>query len=393
MNVPSSSPATLQQDFEDSDEAIRITRAEQVRARDYLASIVESSGDAIIAKTLDGTVTAWNSAAERMFGYSAGEMIGQSITRLFPPDLLGEEDEIIARLRSGERVGDRETRRLHKDGREVHVSLTVSPIRNAAGEIIGASKIIRDMSERKAAESRFSNLQAELIHLARWNTMGMMASSIAHELNQPLAAMTNYLGALRRVLASQPQNQKLLNELVEKAAQQGQRAATIIQHVRDLVAKGKSEKRPESLSGVAREALQIASVATRQSGIDVRFEAATGLPFVVIDRIQIQQVIINLVRNAAEAMLTEPVRQLRVKVRRDGESLRMDIADTGPGLPPVVADHLFEAFVTTKATGMGLGLSICQQIVTTHGGKMWASPNKPNGTVFSFTVPMEFESG
>ena len=393
MNVPSSSPATLQQDFEDSDEAIRITRAEQVRARDYLASIVESSGDAIIAKTLDGTVTAWNSAAERMFGYSAGEMIGQSITRLFPPELLGEEDEIIARLRSGERVGDRETRRLHKDGREVHVSLTISPIRNAAGEIIGASKIIRDMSERKAAESRFSNLQAELIHLARWNTMGMMASSIAHELNQPLAAMTNYLGALRRVLASQPQNQKLLNELVEKAAQQGQRAATIIQHVRDLVAKGKSEKRPESLSGVAREALQIASVATRQSGMDVRFEAATGLPFVVIDRIQIQQVIINLVRNAAEAMLTEPVRQLRVKVRRDGESLRMDIADTGPGLPPVVADHLFEAFVTTKATGMGLGLSICQQIVTTHGGKMWASPNKPNGTVFSFTVPMEFESG
>ena len=393
MNVPSSSPATLQQDFEDSDKAIRIARAEQVRARDYLASIVESSGDAIIAKTLDGTVTAWNSAAERMFGYSAGEMIGQSITRLFPPELLGEEDEIIARLRSGERVGDRETRRLHKDGREVHVSLTISPIRNAAGEIIGASKIIRDMSERKAAESRFSNLQAELIHLARWNTMGMMASSIAHELNQPLAAMTNYLGALRRVLASQPQNQKLLNELVEKAAQQGQRAATIIQHVRDLVAKGKSEKRPESLSGVAREALQIASVATRQSGMDVRFEAATGLPFVVIDRIQIQQVIINLVRNAAEAMLTEPVRQLRVKVRRDGESLRMDIADTGPGLPPVVADHLFEAFVTTKATGMGLGLSICQQIVTTHGGKMWASPNKPNGTVFSFTVPKEFESG
>ena len=122
--------------------------------------------------------------------------------------------------------------------------------------------------------------------------------------------------------------------------------------------------------------------------MDVRFEAATGLPFVVIDRIQIQQVIINLVRNAAEAMLTEPVRQLRVKVRRDGESLRMDIADTGPGLPPVVADHLFEAFVTTKATGMGLGLSICQQIVTAHGGRMWAVPNEPHGTVFTFTLPV-----
>ncbi|HTK79310.1 MAG TPA: PAS domain S-box protein [Rhizomicrobium sp.] len=369
--------------------AARTNRDAQFQARDYLASIVESSGDAIIAKTLDGTVTAWNSAAQRMLGYSADEIIGQPITKLFPSDLLGEEEEILARLRAGGRVVERETRRLHKDGHEVQVLLTVSPIRNAAGEIIGASKILRDIRERKAAEARFSTLQAELIHLSRWNTMGMMASSIAHELNQPLAAMTNYLGALRRVLSSQPQNQKLIGELVEKAAQQGQRAATIIQHVRELVAKGKSERRRDSFPGVIREALQIASVATRQSGIELRFETEKDLPLIALDRVQIQQVIINLVRNAAEAMAGKPVRKLHVGVRRDGDSLRADIADTGPGLPREVADHLFEAFVTTKESGMGLGLSICHQIVIAHGGRMWASPNEPNGTVFSFTLPIE----
>lgn len=357
-------------------------------ARDHLASIVESSADAIIAKKLDGTVTAWNKTAERMFGYTAAQMIGDRISKICPPDLLAEEAEIMDRVRRGGRIETYETRRRRRDGTEITVSLTASPIRNSSGEIIGVSKIARDITERKAAEARFSTLQSELIHLSRWNTMGMMASSIAHELNQPLAAMTNYLGALKRVANAKPRNEKLLNELVDKAGQQGQRAATIIQHVRDLVAKGKSERRPENLAGVVREALQIASVATRRSRIDLRFEAQSPLPLLEIDRVQIQQVIINLVRNAAEAMAEEPVRKLDVTVRRDGELARVDVADTGPGLPPEVEEHLFEAFVSTKSSGMGLGLSICEQIVTGHGGRLWASSNKPNGTVFSFTLPL-----
>ncbi|HEY1962882.1 MAG TPA: PAS domain S-box protein [Rhizomicrobium sp.] len=358
-------------------------------ARDYLASIFDCSNDAIIAKRLDGRITAWNTAAERMFGYAASEIIGKPVTTLFPPDLLPEESEIMARIVTGRTTRTFETRRVRKDGREIQVSITVSPIRNAAGEIIGASKIVRDLTDRKAAEERFSNMQAELIHLARWNTMGMMASSLAHELNQPLAAMTNYLSALRRVLAAQPQNHKLLGELVEKSVQQGQRAATIVQHVRELVAKGKSTRLPESLAGVVREALQIVSVAIRQSGVEIKFEAENNLPPIEIDRVQIQQVVINLVRNAAEAMAKEPERRLNVRVVREGSNLRTDVADTGPGLPKEVADHLFEAFVTTKSTGMGLGLSICHQIVTAHGGALTARPNKPHGTVFTFILPLE----
>ncbi|MBV9064052.1 MAG: PAS domain S-box protein, partial [Alphaproteobacteria bacterium] len=196
--------------------------------RDYLASIVDSSADAIIAKRLDGTITAWNGAAERMFGYKAGEMIGQSIMKLFPPDLTHEEAEIISCIRSGRKLDTYETRRTRKDGGEIMVSLTVSPIRNAGGEIIGASKIVRDITERKATEARLNGLQDEIIHLSRWNMMGSMASSIAHELNQPLAAMTNYLAALKRVLERRPEDRRLLLEIADKAAQQGQRAATIV---------------------------------------------------------------------------------------------------------------------------------------------------------------------
>ncbi|MBV8800254.1 MAG: PAS domain S-box protein [Alphaproteobacteria bacterium] len=355
--------------------------------RDYLASIVDSSADAIIAKRLDGTITAWNGAAERMFGYKAGEMIGQSIMKLFPPDLTHEEAEIISCIRSGRKLDTYETRRTRKDGGEIMVSLTVSPIRNAGGEIIGASKIVRDITERKATEARLNGLQDEIIHLSRWNMMGSMASSIAHELNQPLAAMTNYLAALKRVLERRPEDRRLLLEIADKAAQQGQRAATIVHHLRELVAKGKSQRNPAELGAVVQEALELSSSAMRQFGVRVILEVAADLPRVEIDRVQIQQVIINLARNAAEAMGGCPVRELQIKLLHRDNGVEVRVADTGPGLPSSVTDHLFEAFVTTKSSGMGLGLSICQQIVSAHGGVLRAAPNTPNGTVFSFTLP------
>ncbi len=357
-------------------------------ARDYLASIVESSADAIIAKRLDGTVTAWNPAAERLFGYAAFEMIGHPILKLFPPELLAEEEDIIARVRSGATIEPYETRRLRKDGSEIFVSLTVSPIRNTNGEVVGAAKIVRDITERKQAQARLEGLQAELIHLSRWNMMGSISSSLAHELNQPLAAMTNYLAALKRVIANQPDNKKLLNEIAEKATQQGQRAAAIVQHLREMVAKGKSERKAESLAGVLREAIELIGTMLRQCGVTVIIEVARDLPPVEIDRVQIQQVIINLARNAAEAMADSPIRELRIAATREADAVRIDVADTGPGLPPAVSEHLFEAFVTTKPSGMGLGLSICDQIVRAHGDLLSASPNQPQGTVFSFTVPL-----
>jgi two-component system sensor kinase FixL len=191
------------------------------------------------------------------------------------------------------------------------------------------------------------------------------------------------------VINAPQQNQKLVNELIEKAAQQSQRAATIIQRLRDQVAKGKSEQRPEDLVDVVKEALELASLMTKQHGVRVVFDPPGDLPPLMMDRVQIQQVIINLVRNAAEAMADSPRKEVRIDLVPEEEGVRVDIADTGPGLPPAVSDRLFEAFVTTKPQGMGLGLSICHQIVASHGGQLTARPNVPHGTIFSFTLPKD----
>ena len=168
----------------------------------YLASIVESSEDAIVGKTLEGVVTAWNASAERMFGYSAEAMIGQPISRLLPPDRVHEEAMIRERLCRGERLRHYETVRLRKDGSEIAVSLTVSPILGPSGAIIGASTIARDMTAERRSRSHIQELQAELAHGARLTNMGQMASAIAHELNQPLTAVANYASALARLLAN-----------------------------------------------------------------------------------------------------------------------------------------------------------------------------------------------
>lgn len=355
-----------------------------------LAGIVESSEDAIISKTLDGHITSWNDAAERLFGYTAEEMIGQPVLRLFPSDLSTEEDEIMARLRAGERVAHYETRRRRKDGSDIHVSLSISPLHDGEGRIVGASKIVRDISQRKEAEDRLADLQAELVSMSRWHTFGIMAASIAHDLNQPLAASNNYLAALRRVIAAPKPNLELADEIIGKAAQQSRRAGEIVQHLRRFVSKGEPERKPEDLATVAAEAIALSRFATKQHRVQASVEAAAGLPPVPVDKIQLQQVLVNLLRNAAEAMRDSPTREITIRIRPPGEDgmVQIDVADTGPGLAEDIAKNLFQPFATTKKDGMGLGLSICREIVSAHGGRLWASANIPCGTVFSLTLPL-----
>lgn len=355
-----------------------------------LASIVAHSEDAIITKMLDGRVTSWNAAAERLFGYTEAEMIGRPVACLFPPELLAEEDEIIARLRAGERIAHYETRRRRKDGSEVAVSLSISPIRDADGTIVGASKIVRDVSDRKEAEERLAELQAELIHMSRWNTVGIMASAITHDLNQPLGASANYLAALRRVLNGPTPNPKLAGEIVDKAAQQTLRAGQIVQQLRNFVSKGEPERKPQDLAEVAAEALELAAFAFKQHKVEAMLDAQSGLPRAAIDRVQMQQVFVNLLRNAAEAMAASPERRITVRIAMDpaAAALMAEVADTGPGLPEEISARLFQPFATTKSSGMGLGLSICQQIVRAHGGRLAARPNTPRGTVFAMWLPL-----
>ena len=239
-------------------------------ARQYLATIVESSDDAIVGKTLEGVVTAWNSAAEAMFGYRAEEMIGQPITLLLPPDRLDEEAMILDRLRRGERLRHYETVRLRKDGSEIAVSLTISPILDASGTIIGASKIVRDITAERRSQSRIQELQAELAHVARLSTMGQMASAIAHELNQPLTAVGNYASALGRVLANANADPDRARDIVERIRQQTTRAGEVIRRLREHVAKRSTTRRREDVNAVVSEAVELGLVGTRHRGVQRR---------------------------------------------------------------------------------------------------------------------------
>jgi two-component system, LuxR family, sensor kinase FixL len=357
--------------------------------RFLLASIVESSDDAILAKTLDGIVLSWNAAAERMFGYSSSEMVGRPVATIFSPDLLEEEDKILKRLRAGQHIHEYETRRRRKDGTDVDISVTVSPVYDAAGRILGGSTIMRDIGERKRARDRLQDLQSELIHLSRWNTMGMMASTLAHELNQPLAAIANYTSALKRMV--EEKGDTVANDVLDKILKQRTRASQIVERLRNQVAGGQSHRESEAVEEVVQEAIELVAPITARARVRTVFEVEKPLPRIVIDRIQIQQVVTNLVRNAVEAMEGSKVRRLQIGLARveGDEFIRIDIADTGAGLSESVTARLFQPFVTTKSSGMGLGLSICRDIVETHGGKLWARPNDLSGTTFSFTLPVE----
>lgn len=374
--------AANQQLAESSERILRLQRD-----RFHLASIVESSDDAILAKTLDGIVTSWNRSAERIFGYDADEMIGQHIGKIIPSDLHNEERLILAQVRRGEAVDHLVTRRVRKDGEEIYVSLTISPLRNTAGEVIGATTIAHDVTEKRKTEERLENLQSELIHLSRWNMMGMMAATLAHELNQPLSAIANYAGALKRILAMPEAPAGMADDILGKIIAQRERASQIVERLRKQVARGGGERKNDAIDAIVAESLELAATTVQKGSVHASCEALPPLPPVLVDRVQIQQVVINLIRNAVEAMENSAIKRLQLRATAEGGGVRVDVADFGAGLPQSVAEKLFQPFVTTKEGGMGLGLSICKDIIETHGGRLWAEPNTPSGTVFSFTLP------
>jgi two-component system sensor kinase FixL len=354
----------------------------------YLASIVEFSNDAIISMDMNGRVTSWNRAAWHMFGYEKSDIVGYPASQLYPPDRLHEEGAILARIKNGDVVAQYETVRQQMNGKELHVSLMASPIVDAEGKIIGISKIIHDITKQKQAQEDLRILQAELVHLSRWNMMGMMASSLAHELNQPLTAMLNYVCAARRTMGTGPADIRA-GEFLDKAVNETKLAAGIIQSLREFIDKRETSRKPEDIGAVLEDSL-ILSLYVGADGRDkIKTRLAPGLPSVMIDKVQIQQVILNLVRNALEAMRDLPEGQVLIEAA-PGENgfVTVSVADTGPGLAPKVAARLFQPFTTTKEQGMGVGLSICQSIIETHDGKIWAEPNPPHGVIFRFQLPV-----
>ena len=350
-----------------------------------LAAIVDSSDDPIIGKDLNGVVFAWNRAAERLFGYTASEMIGQRLTFIFPPDRLDEEAFILGQIARGKRVEHYETTRRCKDGRVFRIAATVSPIKDARGRVIGASTTVRDLAERDTHERRINELQAELARVQRLTELGQVVSALVHEVNQPITAIRNYLNACRRLAASGKQTG--VQSALERMAEQTNRASEIIQRIRDYVRKRDIRVQPESLSNVIHEAVELTRSSIRGVKPSLIVQVDPADQRAEIDRVQVQQVLFNLMRNSLEAMQDQPRRELMVSARTAQNGMvEISVADTGPGLPEEVRRQLFQPFVTTKPNGMGVGLSVCQGIVQQHGGRLWADHNTGAGTVFRFTV-------
>jgi two-component system sensor kinase FixL len=351
-----------------------------------LAAIVNGSDDAIIGKTLDGVVTSWNRGAEQIFGYTADEMIGQTLERLFPPELYAEEPDILARLSRGERIDHYETRRRHKNGSEIAVSITVSPVRDESGRIVGASKIARDVTEQKLVKAHLEQLQNELFHASRVNDMGQVAASLAHELNQPLSAISNYISGVQSLIGRGDYERAMFG--CERAAAQVTRAGEVIRRLRNFIEKAETQKRPAGLSQIIEESCALALLGVGADGVRVETEVADDAAVALVDTVQIQQVLVNLLRNAAEAMSASPVKRLSISTRLVGAGvLEVSISDTGPGLSEAIRARLFEPFATTKDEGMGVGLSICRSIVEMHGGRIWAESDANSGATFRFTIP------
>jgi two-component system sensor kinase FixL len=349
-----------------------------------LRSILDTMPDGIVVIDERGAIQSFSPAAERLFGYSEAEIVGRNVSMLMPSPYREGHDGYLQRYRTtGERriIGiGRVVVGLRKNGETFPMELEVGEF--SAGGARFFTGFVRDLTEQQAANRRIEDLQAELLHASRLSVMGQMASAMAHELNQPLTAVINYLEAGRRLLQGEAPSLDRLGDLMGRAVAQAERAGEVIRHLRQFARKGETDRRAENLNTLVEEALALALLGTRQSGVRVTLDLDRSLAPIEVDAVQLQQVVLNLVRNAVEAMEEVDRRELQIATRSLGDAVEITVADTGPGIAAELAERLFQPFATTKKSGMGLGLSISREIVEAHEGELSAAPRPSGGTVF-----------
>ena len=355
----------------------------------HLRLILNTIPDAMILIDDGGRIRAFSPTAERLFGWSLDEVIGQNVSALMPSPHREAHDGYLHRYyRTGERriiglgrivVGQR------KDGSTFPMELAVGEMRTAEGRFF--TGFVRDLTERQQAETRMQELQSDLVRVSRLTALGEMASALAHELNQPLTAISNYLKGSTRLMASKGLGDERIASALEHAAEQTMRAGVIIRRLREFVSRGETERRIEDLPKLIEEASALALVGAREHGVRVRFEIDPAADRVLADKVQIQQVLLNLIRNGMDAMEDAPVRDLVIgAVPVNADLIQVSVSDTGAGVAADFVEQLFQPFVTSKRTGMGVGLSISRTIVESHGGRIWFEENPAGGAVFIFTL-------
>ncbi len=372
-------------------EQLRRSHRTALARQAHLQSILDTVPEAMIVIDEHGAMQSFSAAAVRLFGWAPQEAIGRNVSMLMPSPFREQHDGYLRRyMTTGERriigigrivVGQR------KDGSTVPMELAVGESHVGAERFF--TGFVRDLTERRDQERRLQQLQSELVHVSRLTAMGELASSIAHELNQPLSAIANYMKGSTTLLQAEEIDRARLGDALTRAGDQALRAGDIIKRLREFVAKGETEHTLEDPARLMEEASALALVGARDAGLRVNLQFARDLGLVVVDKVQIQQVALNLIRNAMDAMTEMSGGELSIRARKtDAHTVTISVADTGPGVSQETLERLFQPFYTTKANGMGVGLSICRTIVEAHGGRIWVENNPRAGATFHFTLPI-----
>jgi len=360
-------------------------------------ALLDAAVDAIIVIDHRGCIETFNSAAEVIFGLSVKEVIGKNVSVLMPEPYKSEHDNYIkSYLETGNAtiIGiGREAQAKRKNGELFPIDLSVGEIPTGGQpKFVG---IVRDTTDQKRSDEEVSQTRERLAQFGRLSTLGEMAAGLAHEINQPLTAIATYTQACQRLIESGQRNDKEILDALEKCNTQAQRAGEVIRRLRRFVKKRELGRRAANCDEIVRDLAALAEVDARNNGIPLTFDVAANLPGIMVDTVQIQQVILNLIRNGIDAMKNTDclVKGITVSARTfRGNQVRISVTDHGIGITEETAKRLFEPFFTTKSSGMGLGLAICRSIIQSHGGVLAFAENPQGGTTFYFTLPAIKES-
>ncbi len=357
-----------------------------------LQSILDTAVDGIVTIDEKGMIESLNLATERIFGYSSQELIGQNVNTLMPPPYRIEHDDYLSNyLSTGKKkiIGiGREVEGRRKDGATFPLDLAVSEFYVAGRRRFMG--LMRDISERKRAEREARRHLDELAHASRLSALGEMATGIAHEVNQPLAAIVSYAQACLNLLDSENADKALVKDALAQIAAQGRRAGEIVHHLRQLVRKDPAERGNIDVNKCVHAVMNLFANELESSRVTISLELCHDLPRVRADRVQIEQVLLNLIRNALDVMTEQTSSSMRMSIcsRAAGEKgVEICVTDSGPGLGGKDPDRLFETFYTTKPSGLGVGLSISRSIIESHGGRLWAKENRGGGLSVHFVLP------